>query len=656
MRSFSKFVSKKLRSPKAKKPSARLLLETLEDRRVPTAVVFAGFVPNTAILNIQEVFSANSPSNGPGSTLIISGNTGATTGGPTSMVTVAGGFETTVNGMNAVTFTTAFPGAITAINVTVLNDNETIIVGTPTGIINLPGTTLNVTVGSGNDTLIMGTAGGAFTSEVNNVLNAVNFKAANVNSTGNEEVDILDAMVASVNIQENSGGGDKIRLWGVTANGQVNLAQNNGSSDIISIDKLLSINPRYDNNGTWIGDTFTTISSIMGVVKTTQGNGRVDNTTINRTQIRVSLSSTQGNGNSDGIFLGQGDTVGSTVTPPGGVNSGIWNGPVLLAQGVGSDDYIGVDNLSAGVVSLLQQDLSNNASGDQVGGVRTNNIPPGDPTVVSGTLVFIPLFGSAGLDAPTTTKVSMPNGVGGREEIVQTASPPFANDLGVVAPTDGFRNALLEQLNITQGNAAGDIIALVQVDPNAFAFLESLNVPGAPFIPGVGSTPGTVTLLQQDVAGNSSDFIFMGSYNVDPVFSPAPPGAPGFGSPASGYAWDSTVAIGSITATNYVVQQGNASGDILSVLFTTATSPTTALSSLFVQGNGGNDAFFQRDTAVTGGLFNFSDGTGGNYVQADSNNVIGTFDGGANVGVNILGQDNNNMSLLFVDFGNVIFA
>ena len=74
------------------------------------------------------------------------------------------------------------------------------------------------------------------------------------------------------------------------------------------------------------------------------------------------------------------------------------------------------------------------------------------------------------------------------------------------------------------------------------------------------------------------------------------------------------------------------------------------------QGNGGNDAFFQRDTAVTGGLFNFSDGSGGNYVQADSNNVIGTFDGGPSVGFNLLGQDNNNMSLLFVDFGNVIFA
>src|SRR6516162_11713138 len=132
MHSFSKFVSKKLRSPKAKKPSARLILEALEDRRCPTAIVFAGFVPFTAILNITEVFSSNSPSSGPGSNLTIYGNT-PPGGGATSMVTVLGGFETTVNGMNAVTFTTAFPGAITAINVTVLNDNETIIVGTPTG-------------------------------------------------------------------------------------------------------------------------------------------------------------------------------------------------------------------------------------------------------------------------------------------------------------------------------------------------------------------------------------------------------------------------------------------------------------------------------------------------------------------------------------------
>jgi hypothetical protein len=629
MRGFSKFVSKELRSPKAKKPTARLQLEYLEDRRCPTAVVFAGFVPNTAILNITEVFSANSPSNGPGSSLTISGNTHPG-GGPTSMVTVSGGFETTINGMNAATFTTAFPGAITAINVTVLNDNETITVGTRTGIINLPGTTLNVTVGSGNDTLIMGTSGGAFASEVNNVLNAVNFKAANVNSTGNEEVDILDAMVASVNIQENSGGGDKIRLWGVTANGQVNLAQNNGASDIISIDELRSTNPRYDSNGTWIGESFTTISSIMGVVKTTQGNGRVDNTTINRTQVRVSLSVTQGTGDSNGIFLGQGDTVGSPVTPPGGPATEIYNGPVLLAQGTGSDDYIGVDNLTAGVVNLLQQDLPTNATGDQVGGVQTNEIPPASD------------FGDPGLDAPTTSTTGLPNEAGGRPEVELTfdakgiiATP---NALGVTAPTDGFRNALLEQLNVTQGSAAGDIIALVQVDPSAHSFpADTLNVTGAPFIPGVASTPGTVTLLQQDLAGASSDFIFMGSVNANS-------------------AGTSAVAAGVITATNYVVVQGNAAGDILSVLNAVAKSPTTALSSLFLQGNGGDDAFFQFDVATAGSLFNYAGGTGGNYVQADFNSAIGTFDGGSNVAFNVLGQSNTSQSILFVDFGSVIVA
>jgi hypothetical protein len=633
MHSFSKSPSRKLRSPKGKRPAARPFVETLEDRRVPTAVIFAGFVPNTAILNIAEVFSSNSPSpSGPGSNLIISGNT-PPGGGPTSMITVAGGAETAINGMNAVTFTTTFPGAITSINIALLNDNDNIVIGTPTGIINLPGTTLNVTEGSGNDTFTMGSFLGS-PSEVNNVLNAVNYRAANINSTGTETVDILDAMVASVNVQENSGPGDRIRLWGVTANGQVNLAQNNGASDTISIDQLVSYgstdsseSTEFSSSGEPDGDDFVTatIPSVMGVVKTTQGNGRVDNTTINRTQIRTSLAATQGNGNSGGIFLGASDTVGSKVTSPGGPPTMIWNGPVLLAQGTGGDDYIGVDNLSAGVVSILQQDLSTNATGDQVGGVQTNDIPPGT------------FFGSPGLDAPTTSTTGLPNESGGRAEaeVVFVPSGAVHSPLGVTAPTDGFRNALLEQLNITQSSAAGDIIALVQVDPTATAN-ETLNVTGAPFIPGVSSTPGTITLLQQDVAGNSSDFIFMGSYNLSTQGTLFP--------------------IGSITATNYVVAQGNAFGDIMSVLFSTATSPTTALSSLFLQGNGGNDAFFQFDTAVTGGLFNFADGSGGNYVQADSNNAIGTFDGGPSVAFNVLGQDNNNMSLLFVDFGNVIVA
>jgi hypothetical protein len=146
----------------------------------------------------------------------------------------------------------------------------------------------------------------------------------------------------------------------------------------------------------------------------------------------------------------------------------------------------------------------------------------------------------------------------------------------------------------------------------------------------------------------------MGSYTVFPGFVPAAPGSPGFGTPP--YAWNDLFATGAITAANYNVKQGDAAGDILSVLFTTATSTTTALSSVFVQGNGGDDAFFQRDTAVTGGLFNYAGGSGGNYVQADSNNVIGTFDGGSNSAFNVLGQDNSNQSLLFVDFGSVIFA
>jgi hypothetical protein len=93
----------------------------------------------------------------------------------------------------------------------------------------------------------------------------------------------------------------------------------------------------------------------------------------------------------------------------------------------------------------------------------------------------------------------------------------------------------------------------------------------------------------------------------------------------------------------------------MSVLFCIATSPPTALSSSFVQGNGGGDALFQRDTAVTGGRFNYSGSSGGGYVQAESNNIIGTFDGGAAVPFNVLDQHNNNMSLVLVDSGTVIF-
>ena len=95
---------------------------------------------------------------------------------------------------------------------------------------------------------------------------------------------------------------------------------------------------------------------------------------------------------------------------------------------------------------------------------------------------------------------------------------------------------------------------------------------------------------------------------------------------------------------------------MLSVLFNTLTA-ATAQASQFTQGNGGDDAFFQVNTAILGGFFNYLGGSGGNYVQADSNAAAGVFDGGSKVPSNVLGQDNNNLALIFVDFGNnVIIA
>src|SRR5207244_12763026 len=100
--------------------------------------------------------------------------------------------------------------------------------------LNLPGTTLNGLVGSGNNTLVMGSAGGPGGLPANNSLNALNWAAADINSTGTESVSILDAVVGSMNIQENSGNNDAIQLWGVQTNGSINLVQHNGSVDSIS--------------------------------------------------------------------------------------------------------------------------------------------------------------------------------------------------------------------------------------------------------------------------------------------------------------------------------------------------------------------------------------------------------------------------------------
>jgi hypothetical protein len=561
-------------------------------------VVFAGLSPATSILNITEVFGGNTPApNGPGSSLTISGNTGPG-GGSTSMITVTAGPMTRVNGVNAVSFTAAFPGAIKAINVNLLNDNDSLTIGTSTGMVNLPGTSLNVTVGGGNDTFTMGTAGSATAAAVNNILGGVTWKAANPNGTGTESVSILNTTVGSINVQESSGPGDAIQLWGVTATGSVTLTQNHGAGDTISIDQLNATNPGSPS------PTVSLIPSALGTLRTSQGNGSNDNTTVNRTTIGNSYTGSQGNGMGDSFFLGAGDTVGTAV-------GSVYGGPVQLTQGTGSGNYLGLADLQAGATTLLQQDVSDNLTGDTVGGVSTPAIPTG----------------SSGSDSPSPTTAA---------NLVTALNN--ATLLGTV-PTNGLAGAILEQLNITQGSAGSDLVALVQL-PAGATTSASLNVAGGTNI------SGTITIVQQDIPGGRSDAIFLGSY------------IPGSGtftsqSPPFPYTPGTVGAIGSVTALNEVVTQGNAAGDVLSVLFNTATAARA--SSLFTQGNGGDQAVFQENTTA-GGALNYKGGSGGNRVQADSNGAAGTFDGGSNVVNNHLTQDKQNPFLVFVDFGDTIFG
>src|SRR5262249_1003747 len=132
-----------------------------------------------------------------------------------------------------------------------------------------------------------------------------------------------------------------------------------------------------------------------------------------------------------------------------------------------------------------------------------------------------------------------------------------ASALGIV-PTSGLAGAVLEQLNVTQGSAGSDLVALVQL-PTGAATNVSLNAAGA------SGVPGTIMIRQQDLAGGRSDFVFLGSYI---------PGTGSFTSPSPPFPYTpGTVGtVGSITALNEVVTQGNAAGDVLSVLFTTSTS------------------------------------------------------------------------------------
>jgi hypothetical protein len=213
------------------------------------------------------------------------------------------------------------------------------------------------------------------------------------------------------------------------------------------------------------------------------------------------------------------------------------------------------------------------------------------------------------------------------------ARPPHA------LPTNGLASAVLEQLNVTQGSAAGDVVALVPLLAGSTVG-DLLTITG-------GS--GTLSILEKDLAGGRGHFIFLGSYI---------PGSGSFTSesPPLPYNPGTVGAIESFTALNAVVTQGDATADVLSVLFNMLTSSTAQLASRFAHRNGRDQAIFQEDVTANGGQLNYQGGSGANRVQADSNRVSGTFDSGPNVANDDLGQDNQNPFLDFVDSGAMFFA
>src|SRR6516225_9038322 len=137
MRLLFRRPSKEARAPKLQsaRRRTRLQFDTLENRVCPSTVAAT---LSAGILQITQT-SPGGPTN-----LIIFGDKAAGAGN-TAIATVEGGFTTTVNGKNADTFTLFSPGALSAINVTLGDGNNTISVGAdPSHVLTLPGTSLNV--------------------------------------------------------------------------------------------------------------------------------------------------------------------------------------------------------------------------------------------------------------------------------------------------------------------------------------------------------------------------------------------------------------------------------------------------------------------------------------------------------------------------------
>jgi hypothetical protein len=494
----------------------RLHFDLLENRLCPSNV---GASLLGGVLQITQLT--------PGQTNLVIFGDKAAGAGNTATVFVQGGFSTTVNGGNQASFTLTFPGSLSAINVTLLSDNNAIVVGLPGQVLTLPSTALNVGFASG----ATGGATNAFvvgspTVDVANTLNVITW-AAPAGSTGQDVVGLFHATSPGLVVTQSNSPNDLVLLLGVAAPTVTTIAQGDGAGDII------------------LGGSFTVpvvpVPSSLGITSMTQGNGNDVEVALNNTSTQ-SLGIFQGNGNSDDVGLGF--VAGLTPAPAFNVSTA----GTTIVQGTGSGDAILLGSLKDSVgTSIAQKDVSGNASGDKV------------------------------------WQFFFPSAVGG--------------------------DARLQSLSVAQGSAAGDTVLLGQL---ADTSSHELGV------------TGTLSVTQNDLAGNNSDFIFIGSY-----LPPAPPTPPFTPNPT---------VIGFVVAGNVQTTQGNAFGDFLDVVYTF----TTGSGMNFSQGNGGDDAIFQKDFAENSGSFVYVGGTGLNYVQADS------VSGGGGSSISVLG--NNQHSIFATDF------
>ncbi|MGC8638399.1 MAG: beta strand repeat-containing protein [Isosphaeraceae bacterium] len=451
-----------------------------------------------------------------------------------------------------------------------------------------------------------------------------------------------DNVTGNVTVTEGMAGGDTITMTGDNF-GVTNLTQGGGNGDLVSVTKTnlraLNVNQGGGANDSITVDTVGVYSMVLppnSGISTLQGNGNNDVTVVNRISTfgtpnnpnyPVSISVTQGSGNSDSATVSNANVTGNigiTQEATGTTNSGIADTATILNVNDGWNGYNGATTITQGD-----------------GGANTQSESDGTEVIPGYTTATIDNSGAPAGYQVGYAAITQGMGIGDVATIqtVNAVSGGLSITQGLAAATNalGGDQALIDSstavlgISITQGSG-GPFVDTNEVTHFTTATISNSTSTGDDFDISItqGNGNGDIATLSSDTSAGGA-WILQGTGSGDQATI------------------DPTQADDAVSIT-----QGNGNGDSATIQFVTVTTadvPEGEINGIAInQAGGGATALVDSSTAPGdisvmqggGSVTVSSDSAGGNILvtQGDGSVAVSGSTAGGDISVDQTGNGN----------------